>query len=407
MEITNGNIDLNDYAINIKSRNHSVAMSSKTRSSGKLRILLIGPKPPPSNGTTVKFDIFHQFVANQLGSDLVDVIDTNICDNTVVALFTATRLRGYARIIIQTLCRGVRADVITVFGSQRFAVIYGSLVVSIFRLFGKSIYISLFGGFMDKYLETFARAQYQFVKLLFANCDGIIAETRCLQRSLSVIWPGKVFYAPNFRHAHLVPNNHFRNEHLLRFMYVGDIRREKGIGELVNAFTRFEQNLRTGNTHTQVELHLYGPICGNSSDMIDLLPIEQSSVIFLHGEVTNENVRLAFIESDIFVFPSYYPGEGHSGAVIEALMHGLPVIATDWRSTPELVHHNENGLLVPPCNADALLAAMEILTNDIELRSRLAEGAIISAREFDAQNVCETLLEIILGKHRNFNPIVP
>lgn len=40
-------------------------------------------------------------------------------------------------------------------------------------------------------------------------------------------------------------------------------------------------------------------------------------------------------DSDVFCFPSYYPHEGQPAALLEALAHDLPIVATRWRGIPE------------------------------------------------------------------------
>ena len=62
-------------------------------------------------------------------------------------------------------------------------------------------------------------------------------------------------------------------------------------------------------------------------------------------------------------------------AAVEALAVGTPVVSTAVGGVPEVVHDDENGLLVPPSDAAALAAAMRRVLDDDELRARLAAGA--------------------------------
>lgn len=80
--------------------------------------------------------------------------------------------------------------------------------------------------------------------------------------------------------------------------------------------------------------------------------------------------------ADIFALPSV--GEGYGIAVMEALTHGLPVVATDAGAMPELV--GDAGLLVPPGDRVAFAEGLSRLVGDIELRERT--GARARARRF-------------------------
>ena len=82
---------------------------------------------------------------------------------------------------------------------------------------------------------------------------------------------------------------------------------------------------------------------------------------------------------DIFVLPSY--SEGMSLALLEAMAAGLPVIATAVGGTPEVVTDGENGLLIPPRDAEALAGALERLLADPALAQHLGANARAHVRE--------------------------
>lgn len=72
----------------------------------------------------------------------------------------------------------------------------------------------------------------------------------------------------------------------------------------------------------------------------------------------------------IYVQPSFH--EGLPLALQEALYHGCACVATRIAGNTELVQDEENGLLVPPGDADALAGALERLIGDAALREQLS-----------------------------------
>jgi glycosyltransferase involved in cell wall biosynthesis len=77
--------------------------------------------------------------------------------------------------------------------------------------------------------------------------------------------------------------------------------------------------------------------------------------------------------------------------VLEAMASGRPVVATTTGGIVDLIVDGENGLLVPPGDADELAAAMARLLDDDDLRSRLASGARERIQRFTATAVAKRL----------------
>jgi glycosyltransferase involved in cell wall biosynthesis len=92
-------------------------------------------------------------------------------------------------------------------------------------------------------------------------------------------------------------------------------------------------------------------------------------------------------DAAIVVLPSFY-GEGIPKALIEAAACGRPIVTTDTPGCREVVRHEDNGLLVPPRDAEALGVALRRLIEDQGLRSRMgARGRERALAEFDVSLV--------------------
>jgi glycosyltransferase involved in cell wall biosynthesis len=76
---------------------------------------------------------------------------------------------------------------------------------------------------------------------------------------------------------------------------------------------------------------------------------------------------------DAFVLPSRY--EGFPLALLEAMGHALPVVASDVPGVRDVIEHGRQGLLVPPESPPALAATLSRLLEDPSLRKRLGEAA--------------------------------
>lgn len=93
-----------------------------------------------------------------------------------------------------------------------------------------------------------------------------------------------------------------------------------------------------------------GPLKGKLENMIQEYRLEKWTKIV--GSVPHEQVSGWFEVADLYILPSDY--EGFPLSIVEAMSHGVPVIATDTRGINEIITHGKNGLLFPIGNIQAL-----------------------------------------------------
>jgi glycosyltransferase involved in cell wall biosynthesis len=101
------------------------------------------------------------------------------------------------------------------------------------------------------------------------------------------------------------------------------------------------------------------------------------------GEVTGFHRDELFRKADCFILPSH--AEGMPITVIEAFAVGLPVIATDVGAVPEIIHNEENGLIVKARDIDGFVRSLTRLKMGRELREKLGRAGYGDAqRRFSA-----------------------
>lgn len=98
---------------------------------------------------------------------------------------------------------------------------------------------------------------------------------------------------------------------------------------------------------------------------------------------------------DVLVMPS--PSETFGRVLIEAMASGAAVIASAGGGVPDIIRDGEDGLLVPPLDAEGLADAMIRISRNQELRQRLAENGLRAARDRYDQSKLDQKLYGILG----------
>jgi glycosyltransferase involved in cell wall biosynthesis len=104
--------------------------------------------------------------------------------------------------------------------------------------------------------------------------------------------------------------------------------------------------------------------------------------IFLPGRVPDVAAWLR--RARVFVHPARW--EGFGLAVLEAMLAGLPVVASNVSSLPELVADGETGLLVPPDDATALARGIAVALERPELG---AAGVARARQEFSVARMAD------------------
>lgn len=143
----------------------------------------------------------------------------------------------------------------------------------------------------------------------------------------------------------------------LRVLFVGRLSVEKGLEKLLDAV----DSLGDAVTLTIVGDGPFAPLVQNDP-----------RVQFL-GARPRASLGAIYRAHDVFCSPAR--SETFGLVIAEALVSGVPVVATHVGGIPTLVAHEHNGLLVPPEDAQALADALRRLANDEALRARLAANA--------------------------------
>jgi len=158
-----------------------------------------------------------------------------------------------------------------------------------------------------------------------------------------------------------------RKPEVFTFIAIGRLVGDKGINELVAAFSRLNRELPA------TRLILVGP---QEKELDPLSPATLSEIesnLAIEAVGNQADVRPWLAAADCHVLASYR--EGFPNVVIEAGAMGLPQIVTDINGANEIIINGRNGVIVPPKNADAIHASMSRMATDPAFRSVLAANA--------------------------------
>jgi len=171
----------------------------------------------------------------------------------------------------------------------------------------------------------------------------------------------------------------------LQLLYLGRLNRIKGIENLLMAMQKVDES---------VKLEICGAggngYSGHLKDLAEKLQI--TARVQFHGPVSGEEKEKCFVDSDVFVMPSFSESFGLSAA--EALSHGVPVIVskgTPWSEVEKIgcglwVENDSNSL------ADAIGRIRRMPLDEMGKR-----GREWMSREFSYDVIAEKMLKVYEG----------
>jgi glycosyltransferase involved in cell wall biosynthesis len=171
-------------------------------------------------------------------------------------------------------------------------------------------------------------------------------------------------------------------------LYVGRLSHEKGLHYLLTGV----RLLRTSGIDVKLRLCGDGPEKEKLQVLSRKLELEKD-VEFLgfvpQGEILNET----YMGGDIFVLTSL--SEGVPKVLLEAMSKGLPIITTRVGGIPDIIIHNENGILIPPEDPTAIADAVKLLLSNDELRRTIVENGYKFISEHTAEKLAKLTAKMI------------
>jgi glycosyltransferase involved in cell wall biosynthesis len=180
-----------------------------------------------------------------------------------------------------------------------------------------------------------------------------------------------------------------------RILFAGTWRTNKGIADLVAAFTDI------AGRHPTAELQILG--AGMRRDAVESAfnPSVRFRVRCVEAG-TEEETAAVFAAADIFLLPSLF--EGTPLTLMEAMMSGLPIVTTATCGMKDIIVDQRNGLLVPIRSPRKIVGAIDALLADERLRESLGQAAQSDAQTLYPWDVVARPVLEVYEKLREVTP---
>jgi glycosyltransferase involved in cell wall biosynthesis len=241
------------------------------------------------------------------------------------------------------------------------------------RAAGVPVVVHVHGGAFGDFYARCPRPLQGYIRGTLSGAQRVIGLGDRWAAVLQRIAPdARVIVVPNAVRPHALVDQPGPGEPV-HVIFVGEMTEDKGAFALLEAWRR----LRDGPELPCADLVMVGPGAVERARRSsgDVGPAGEVRVL---GWVEPAEVERLLSRSHVLVLPSRF--EGQPMAVLEAMAHGLCVVATDVGGIPDLVDE-ECGVLVPADDTDALALALRTVITDPQKRAELGALALARVRE--------------------------
>jgi len=160
----------------------------------------------------------------------------------------------------------------------------------------------------------------------------------------------------------------------------------KGFEVLIEAFADLQKEFN--NLH--LDIIGDGPQKNVLEDLVQKLNLKQN--INISGRM-NHNELLEKLSESILVLNSGYEGLSH--LILEAMSVGSPVIASNVGGNPELITHDENGILVEYNNKEQIKGAIKKILDNDQLQQKFINNSKERLKDFTFEKMINNTVEVL------------
>ncbi len=287
-----------------------------------------------------------------------------------------------------------KPETVLIFTANTPSIFEKGLMALIASLFSIKVIIAPRGGPLDKEIEKNKLVRI-FVQLVFQRstyiiCQGIYWKlffTKLVNKNME----SKFVVIPNWINSSLYDTSKIikKDKSILRVLYMGWIQEDKGVHDIFSAIKMLPLFNR------QIEFIFLGD--GPSRQYFINMTNNVSSPFNFRfpGWVHGEEKLTYLANADIFILASH--SEGLPNSLMEAMLCGIPSIATKVGSVPDLILDGETGILIDRQNIEQLASGINQLIIDKNLRAKFSiEGKKRILSNHSIQSATDSFKKILL-----------
>ena len=308
-------------------------------------------------------------------------------DARIIELDTWNKEKTSYASILRTVPCCLKSDVVLILPGKNGLKVFLPLAAMFKKLGRYQLLYPVVGGWLPKYIEANPRLRKHLKKV-----DRVYVETHKMVEGLEAQGLTNIELAPVFtRRTASEQDRDYRVGDPIRLCTFSRVTEDKGVGTAIEAVLQL--NRQTGRK--KYSLSVFGQIDPAFEPALEAYRGEDEfGAVNCHGPLEDDEVIHALSTHSALLFPTRYPGEGFPATVLEAMIAGLPIVASDWRYNSEIVTEGYNGYLFDlKDGAQGLADKIETLFATEESAMKCHQNSLERAEQYTPKRVLAPMFE--------------
>jgi glycosyltransferase involved in cell wall biosynthesis len=327
----------------------------------------------PRGGQTIKTRIISEELQKKYGENEIDFLDTNKWKSNKVDL------------LINCLKLAYRSKHIIILPAHNGIKVFIPLFYYLTKIFGAKLHYIVVGAWLADEIKN-----NRFLLNKLKKVNYVYVQTETLEKKLNYLGVYEnIYIMKNFKPLKPISDKkiNYMNSNSFKVCILSRINEKKGIESAINVINKINERFET----KKIVLDIYGPIEDNYKKKFDEILSSNVGTVLYNGSVDYDKTIEVLKDYYLFLFPTKYYTEGFPGTIIDAYSAGLPVLASEWESSKDIIKENYTGVTYEFDNENDFYEKLINLVENTTHVENMMVNCVEEAKKYTPSNALSNL----------------
>jgi len=360
-----------------------------------MKILIIGPFSPPITGNSLANDtLFNGIVNKGIHIDKINFAFPTLKEN--LGTFTLNKFTHYF-LVYRYLNKIFYSNKIYItLGQTFFGVLKYAPFIFLAKAKKKELIVHIHGNYLNQEYKNLKGLKKTIFHKIISLFDKGIVLSESLNKNLApYIKSENIFSVYNFVEDNILEETTIddiesKDLKKLKIVFLSNLMKEKGIFDFLHSLKFLKEN------NIPFEAKIAGAIDPIFKDDLYKLFEELKENVKYFGVVKGDQKLNLLIESNIFIFPTYYAMEGQPISILEAMATGNIILTTNHAGIPDIFEDKKNGYYIEKNNPKDIFDKLNSINNNFKSLSHMMENNFLEAsKKYTTHKFINSIINII------------